>query len=97
LLRWLSSFLLLSLLLLSLYNALTTTLFSFSGAVVAAQLLFYSAAVVGWQADIKKKSLPICRLAYYFVSVNIALLIGFFQAFRPTDGGGWERVSRQEN
>lgn len=69
---------------------------TFSSLLLIAQAIFYTAALLGWSADRRGIRSPLTQIPFYFVSMNLALLIGLFQSFRPTQGGGWERVARQQ-
>lgn len=60
------------------------------------QIAFYLLAYLGYQTESKGPNIPLSKTAYYFTMMNLALLIGFFQAFKPSRGGGWERIARNE-
>ncbi|NLB62583.1 MAG: glycosyltransferase family 2 protein [Fibrobacter sp.] len=58
------------------------------------QIIFYSSAFIGlFVAKINKK-LNFLSTPFYFLTMNFALLKGFFLSFLPEKSGGWVRVSR---
>tara|TARA_B110000483_G_scaffold242206_1_gene327263 strand:+ start:2569 stop:3771 length:1203 start_codon:yes stop_codon:yes gene_type:complete len=60
------------------------------------QLMFYLIAYLSYLLESSSRKIPFGGTAYYFSVMNLALLIGFFQAFKPSTGGAWERVPRNE-
>lgn len=61
------------------------------------QITFYLLAYLGHLSERFKFQIPLSKTAYYFSIMNLALLIGFLQSFKPGKGGGWERIARHEN
>ena len=60
-----------------------------------AQLMFYLMALFGYLQDNQKDKSGVLLLPYYFVSMNLALLIGMARAFFEEDSGGmWTRIER---
>ena len=90
LLRWICPILML--------GALVSNLFlldrPFYVLTLAAQVLFYAAAVAG--ATLQGSSAPIkmLRLATLFTSVNVALAIGFWRWLLGQRGATWQRTAR---
>jgi hypothetical protein len=59
------------------------------------QALFYAVAGVGHLRNGKTKNSRLLLIPFYFVSMNMALLIGMWRAvFHRKDGGMWKRVER---
>lgn len=96
LLRWFSPFLLLLLLGLSLISAVLHPLEWSVWLLILAQVYFYGGAL--WVHRVGRISfLPLANLAYYFCSMNLALLIGFVHSLQKSEqGGAWERIERED-
>jgi len=58
------------------------------------QLFFYGVAFMSWQLDRRGTQLPILIYPYYFVTVNIALLLGFFKFLTGSQKPAWARTER---
>lgn len=57
-------------------------------------LAFYSLAIIGLIVGRRNRVYRILSLPYYFVSMNTALLWGYFRYFRGTQKVTWNRVNR---
>ncbi|HME91415.1 MAG TPA: glycosyltransferase family 2 protein [Myxococcaceae bacterium] len=78
--------------------ALAANLFLLRGglyrATLAAQLLFYGMAAAG-RAQIFRGALRrASSVAYYFVALNIAIIVGFWRFLRGQQQAAWERTPR---
>ncbi|MEK7729366.1 MAG: glycosyltransferase family 2 protein, partial [candidate division KSB1 bacterium] len=60
----------------------------------AVQTLFYGIAFVSWQLDRRGVQLPLLIYPYYFVTVNLALLLGFFKFLTGSQKPAWARTER---
>ncbi|MBN1984092.1 MAG: glycosyltransferase family 2 protein [Chitinivibrionales bacterium] len=89
-LRWFSPFLLLSLFLSNLFLA-DTVLFEL---ICFGQYLFYSLAAGGYLVYRFKLTIPFILPAYHFVSMNIALLLGFFKYVKGIKSATWDSTER---
>lgn len=58
------------------------------------QCLLLLFAFWGWIKQRKNAISGIGSAPFYFVTMNYALLLGFFQSFLPEKGGGWVRIER---
>lgn len=96
LLRWLAPYLLILLFVLNTLIVLSEPNFVVVGLMIA-QIYFYASALLTHRFG-RKLSLPGAGLAYYFSSMNLALLIGSYKAMmgQGSKGGGWERIARDE-
>ncbi len=95
LLRWFSPHLLILLFVLS----VTSLIFNLNFlALTLLQILFYLLAFLGYIWNKNGRKHKVTTLAYYFVTMNWALLLGFFYSLNEKPGsGGWERIERDEN
>ncbi len=91
LLRWLAPLVMLFLLVSNV--ALVATGPVYAG-LLAAQGLFYGAAALGFLASRGANKHKALLIPFYFVSMNAALLLGFFKALFLKDSGAWNRVER---
>jgi cellulose synthase/poly-beta-1,6-N-acetylglucosamine synthase-like glycosyltransferase len=60
------------------------------------QSLFYGGAFAGQILSRTRYNVKFLGLCYYFVSMNYALLLGFFQFIRGIKTAAWERTERQD-
>ncbi len=88
--RWLVPFLLLAIFFSNL-ALLGTTLYN---VLFALQVFFYGVALVSWQLDRRGVQLPLLIYPYYFVTVNFALLLGFFKFLTGSQKPAWARTER---
>jgi cellulose synthase/poly-beta-1,6-N-acetylglucosamine synthase-like glycosyltransferase len=51
-------------------------------------------ALVGLRTGKQGRKSTLSSAPYYFITMNYALLRGFFQSFLPEKGGGWVRIER---
>lgn len=63
-------------------------------ATFAAQVLLYSFAALGYARNGKTRKSKLLLIPFYFVSMNLALLIGMFRAMFKSEGGMWRRIER---
>jgi cellulose synthase/poly-beta-1,6-N-acetylglucosamine synthase-like glycosyltransferase len=63
-------------------------------ATFAAQVLLYSVAGLGYARNGKTRKSKLLLIPFYFVSMNLALLIGMFRAMFKSEGGMWRRIER---
>jgi cellulose synthase/poly-beta-1,6-N-acetylglucosamine synthase-like glycosyltransferase len=62
-------------------------------ALLAAHAAFYLLALAGWRG-VRWRGQRIASLAYYFVSMNLALAVGFFRFLFRTQRAAWQRTER---
>jgi len=62
--------------------------------IMALQAVFYVLVLGGVLANVLHKRIPFTGAPYYFLSMNLALLVGMIQAFLPQKSGGWQRIER---
>jgi cellulose synthase/poly-beta-1,6-N-acetylglucosamine synthase-like glycosyltransferase len=58
------------------------------------QILFYSAALLGWFLENRKTSIKILFVPYYFFIMNLSVVLGFFRYIKKTQSVNWERSKR---
>jgi cellulose synthase/poly-beta-1,6-N-acetylglucosamine synthase-like glycosyltransferase len=68
--------------------------FSFYPIVFWLQILFYSAALLGWFLENRKTSIKILFVPYYFFIMNLSVVLGFFRYIKKTQSVNWERSKR---
>ena len=61
---------------------------------MAAQVGFYGLAVLGSQAVGPSLVRRTAGIAYYFVTMNLAIAVGFWRFLRNSQGAAWERTAR---
>lgn len=61
---------------------------------MAAQLAFYGLAVLGSLAVGPSLVRRTAGVAYYFVTMNLAIAVGFWRFLRNSQGAAWERTAR---
>lgn len=61
---------------------------------LAAQLLFYGLAAAGKANWFEGKLRKACSIAYYFVTMNVALVVGFWRFLRNSQRAAWDRTAR---
>jgi cellulose synthase/poly-beta-1,6-N-acetylglucosamine synthase-like glycosyltransferase len=89
LLRWVAPFILIGVLVLNALLVCTAELYLY---LLAAQGVFYFTALIGL---FLRKAVPLLAAPYYFVSMNAAMLIGFFKSLLPRQSISWKRVERE--
>ncbi|MBI5543601.1 MAG: glycosyltransferase family 2 protein [Deltaproteobacteria bacterium] len=90
-LRWFAPFLL-ALALVS--NALLAPWSPFYALLFAVQLAFYGLALAGTSKLLTGPLKRVASTARYFVSMNLALAVGFWRFVRGSQGAAWERTAR---
>jgi cellulose synthase/poly-beta-1,6-N-acetylglucosamine synthase-like glycosyltransferase len=66
----------------------------FFDAAFAAQVLLFSVAGLGYARNGKTRKSKLLLIPFYFVSMNLALLVGMFRAMFKSKGGMWRRIER---
>jgi cellulose synthase/poly-beta-1,6-N-acetylglucosamine synthase-like glycosyltransferase len=66
----------------------------FYAVLMALQLAFYAAALIGGHVGKGVPLSPVFRLANMFVGMNAALFVGFFRWLSGSQGGAWSRTQR---
>lgn len=61
---------------------------------MGAQIGFYALAVLGSLAVGPSAVRRIAGIAYYFVTMNLAIAVGFWRFLRNSQGAAWERTAR---
>jgi cellulose synthase/poly-beta-1,6-N-acetylglucosamine synthase-like glycosyltransferase len=65
----------------------------FYRAALAAQLVFYGAALLGWRLEARRASLPLLlRLPYCFCAIHVAMLVGLGRGLSAPGVAAWEKV-----
>jgi hypothetical protein len=60
------------------------------------QVFFYGAAIVGARTGSRKGIAKLFRLAYYFVFMNVSVVLGFFRYLRGNQPAAWEKARRAQ-
>lgn len=63
---------------------------------LAAQILFYGMAVLGWMMEKRELRIKILFIPYYFCIMNYAVLAGIVRYFKKTQSAAWERAARKQ-
>lgn len=84
----------LALLIILIINALLIPLSAVYQLLMAAQILFYIAALLGWYLESKKIKVKILFVPYYFFIMNYAVYRGFFRYIKGRQHVNWERAKR---
>lgn len=58
------------------------------------QLLFYLAACLGWNAEIRGRRLKPLLAPLYFTMMNVAVFAGFSRFIRNAQPAAWEKADR---
>lgn len=58
------------------------------------QLLFYAAALLGWFLENRETRVKILFIPYYFLIMNLSVVLGFFRYMKNTQSVNWERSKR---
>jgi glycosyltransferase involved in cell wall biosynthesis len=88
--RWLAPFLLL----IVLGSSLALWSILFYRLCLLLQLAMLAGALFGYWFDTRRQLPAWLSLPYYFVGVNVALLVGFFRSMSRSTNGAWARVGR---
>jgi biofilm PGA synthesis N-glycosyltransferase PgaC len=62
----------------------------------AVQLCFYGTAALAWLAPTFKNRFKATRLIYYFVFMNLSVILGFFRFIRGKQSATWEKARRAQ-
>ena len=77
-------------------NAAVLTKGPFYDVTFALQVLLYFCAGLGYARNGKTRKSKLLLIPFYFVSMNLALLIGMLRAMTKNEGGMWRRIERAE-
>jgi len=67
----------------------------FYQATLFAQTLFYALAYLGKEGVLKRGTAKrVASVAYYFVTMNLAIAVGFWRFLRNSQRAAWERTAR---
>ncbi len=92
-LRWLGPFFMIFILIGSVLQALKGEIWAVI--LLAAQLVFYGAALAGWQQQhSSRRGGRLMGAATHFVSMNLALLLGFYRWIKGSQQAAWNRTQR---
>jgi len=95
-LRWTLSPLCLMLALISNFVLISISEDNIYKILLAAQIIFYSMAVLASVMPVKNKAFKIFKLAYYFVFMNVSVIQGFFRFLRGKQPAAWEKAKRNQ-
>ena len=65
------------------------------GLMLLGQLVFYSAALLGWVMEQKQLKVKIFFIPYYFCLMNYAVIAGFIRYFFGEQSVLWEKAKRK--
>ncbi len=63
---------------------------------LAAQVLFYTASLVGWLLERKEIKVKALFIPYYFCMMNYAVIRGIFRYFAGSQSAAWEKAQRKQ-
>jgi len=66
----------------------------FFSVMLALQLLFYVAALLGWFLENKQIKIKMLFIPYYFFIMNLSVFLGFFRYIKGKQSVKWERAKR---
>ncbi len=69
---------------------------AFYSIILAAQVLFYSFALLGWLLFLNGIRISFLYAAYYFLFINFSLYLGFVRFLKGRQTVLWEKASRQK-
>jgi cellulose synthase/poly-beta-1,6-N-acetylglucosamine synthase-like glycosyltransferase len=87
-LRWFAPFLMIA----ALVSNIALLSYPLFAVLLALQLAFYCLALLG--AVIRRRKIVLFSAPYYFVTINLALLFGFFRFITGTQQAAWKRTAR---
>jgi len=61
---------------------------------LALQVLFYLAAWLGWQAELRGRKVKLLLVPLYFSMMNVAVFAGFSRFLRDAQPAAWEKAER---
>lgn len=76
--------------------ALVITGSAFYGLLLAAQILFYGMAVLGWVMEKRELRIKILFIPYYFCVMNYAVLAGIIRYIKKSQSATWEKAARKQ-
>ncbi len=91
LLRWVAPLILIAVLISNAFLIATEMIYSIA---FSAQLLLYGLALSAFLSNGRSKKPRLLLVPFYFVSMNLALLLGMFKALFRNQGGMWKRIER---
>jgi cellulose synthase/poly-beta-1,6-N-acetylglucosamine synthase-like glycosyltransferase len=68
--------------------------FGFFSTLFWLQILFYSAALLGWYLENKSIKVKILFIPYYFFIMNLSVFLGFKRYIKGSQSVNWERAKR---
>ncbi|MDD5680411.1 MAG: glycosyltransferase family 2 protein [Candidatus Omnitrophica bacterium] len=89
--RWLVPFFLIALVLINLFLLQHGNIYQ---CLFYLQAIFYGGALAGYLLSKRKHQLKLFLTLYYFVAMNVSLLLGFFRFISGTQQVTWERAER---
>lgn len=93
-LRWtLTPIALVSIFFLNLWLAIQTL--QFYQLILALQVVFYLAALLGWWLQTQKLKLKVLFVPYYFVVMNLSVFLGFWRFIKGRQSVVWEKAKRR--
>jgi poly-beta-1,6-N-acetyl-D-glucosamine synthase len=69
--------------------------FNIYGLMLAGQLFFYAAALLGWLMEQRQLKVKVFFIPYYFCLMNYAVIAGFFRYFFTEQSVLWEKAKRK--
>jgi len=61
---------------------------------LGAQVLFYTLAYLGKKEALRGSARRVASVAYYFVTMNLAIAVGFWRFLRNSQRAAWDRTAR---
>jgi cellulose synthase/poly-beta-1,6-N-acetylglucosamine synthase-like glycosyltransferase len=58
------------------------------------QLLMYAIAIIGWILENKSIRIKLLFIPYYFLVMNLSVVLGFFRFINNNQSVNWERANR---
>ena len=58
---------------------------------LSGQILFYFLALLGWYREKQSRPIRILNIPYYFVSMNLAALVGLWRWLSKTQSVTWQK------
>jgi cellulose synthase/poly-beta-1,6-N-acetylglucosamine synthase-like glycosyltransferase len=87
-LRWFAPFLMIA----ALVSNIALLSYPLFAVVLALQVAFYTLAIFG--VFLRRRKIVLFSAPYYFVTINLALLFGFFRFITGTQQAAWKRTAR---
>jgi biofilm PGA synthesis N-glycosyltransferase PgaC len=64
---------------------------------LAAQVLFYGMAILGWMMETRKIRVKILFIPYYFCVMNYAIFAGIIRYFKKSQNAAWDKAQRRQD